>query len=411
MKIKLINPGFKNMRTRNFQSQMNRYWFPILAMPMLSAVTPERHKVSFTDELFKRVDFNESVDLVGITGMTAQINRAYQIADTYREKGIPVILGGIHASSLPEEAKRHADSVVIGEADDIWINVLEDFEQNQLRPFYKKTREVNLGNLPWPNRNIYDGIKIPPNGTTNSVQVSRGCPYNCNFCSVTEFFGHKIRLRPVDCVIKEVKAINNPMICFVDDNILPNYKYSKELFTRLIDLNIEWGGQSTINIAERDEILKLCANSGCRSLLIGLESINHEAIQAMGKNVNKISKYKDYIKKIQDSGIKVLGSFIFGTDQDDPSVFECTWKFIRDSNLAVPLFNILTPFPNTEIFRQMDRDNRILTYDWSEYTTNTVVFKPKKMTAEQLLEGSGWLYGQQHYSIAGSVKANSIGWN
>jgi radical SAM superfamily enzyme YgiQ (UPF0313 family) len=410
MKLKLINPGFKNMRTRTFKSFMDRYWFPILAMPMIAALTPDKYEISFTDEIFGDIDFEEHVDIVGITATTAQANRAYKLADYYREKGIPVIIGGIHASSLPKEAKKHADSIVVGEADDIWQLVLQDFENDRLQPFYRKELVVDIAKLPWPRRNIYNGIRIPVNGTVNSVQVARGCPYNCNFCSVTEFFGHKVRLRPIDDVVDEVVDINDPMICFVDDNILINAKYSRELFTRLSDLNIQWGGQCTINVAENEELLDLCAKSGCKSLLIGIESVNEGSIESIGKRVNKIERYQDNIKRIQDAGIMVMGSFIFGLDEDDESIFESTWNFIKNSEMMIPLFNILTPFPNTRIFKQFEEENRIINYDWSDYNTHTVVYKPKKMTAEKLLYGYNWLYNQHHTVIGNKVKYNSLNW-
>lgn len=410
MKLKLISPGFRDMRSTEFKALMYRFWFPTLSLPMIAALTPDNFEISFCDELFERLDFNEDVDIVGITGMTAQICRAYEIADRYREKGVPVIIGGIHASTLPEEAGMHADCVIIGEAENIWPEAIRDFMEGNLRPVYKSMDYVELDNIPWAKREIYTGKNIPKSSSINSVQTSRGCPFDCSFCSVTRFFGNKYRLRPVDNVIEEIKSLKGKFVSLVDDNIIGSQKYAEELFIKLSELGFYWTGQSSINIADNDKLLDLCARSGCNGLLIGIESIDEENLKSINKKVNRVYKYMESIKKIQDKGIKVLGSFILGLDEDDASVFERTIKFIKETDIAVPIFNILTPYPGTRIYNKLMEENRIITNDWSYYTSTNVVYMPRKMTPDELLEGYRWSYAQVHIDISSNINIKPVGW-
>lgn len=410
-KLQLISPGFRDMNTAEFKSLMFRFWFPTLSLPMIAACTPGDFEVSFTDEIFEGIDFDKPIDIVGITGMTAQIMRAYKIADIYRKKGVTVIIGGIHASVLPDEAKMHADSVIVGEGETLWSSALSDFKNGTLRPVYRSDVFMNLVDMPWPKRDIYKNKPIPRIGTINSIQTSRGCPFDCDFCSVTRFFGNKFRLRPIDDVIDEIKSLKSKIVSLIDDNIVGNAKYAEEFFIKLANLEVWWTGQSSISLATDSRLLDLCAKSGCKGLLVGIESLNQKNLQSIGKKTNKVYQYMESIKKIQDKGIRVLGSFIFGLDDDDPSVFEQTVKFVKESGMAVPLFNILTPYPGTRIYDKLILENRILVADWSYYTSTNVVYMPKKMRPEELQDGYKWAYQQIHGDINSRVNyQKSSGW-
>jgi radical SAM superfamily enzyme YgiQ (UPF0313 family) len=410
MKLKLISPGFRDMHSAEFKSLMFRYWFPTLSLPMIAAVTPSNFEISFTDELFDIIDFAENVDIVGITGMTAQAPRAYEIADAYRKRNVPVVIGGIHASILPEEAITHCDSVIIGEGEVLWPQVLDDFIKGELKQFYRSNGYIGLNNLPAAKREIYSSVQIPKNGSINSVQTSRGCPFDCDFCSVTKFFGNKYRLRPLDEVMFEIESLRGNFISVVDDNVVGNIKYATDFFKRLSEHNLQWTGQSSINIADNIELLKVCAESGCNGLLIGIESIDQQNLIGINKKTNRVYKYAESIKRIQDKGIKVLGSFIFGLDNDNPSVFESTIKFIQETDLAIPLFNILTPYPGTRTYQSLESQNRIFNHDWSYYTSTNVVFEPENMTVDELEDGYKWAYTQLHSRINKSTPFRPVGW-
>ena len=404
--LKLISPGFKNMRSAEFKTMMFRYWFPTLSLPMIAALTDtEKFDIKFCDELFDSIEFTEQVDLVGITGMTAQINRAYVIADKYREKGVPVIIGGIHASVLPNEAKLHADSVMIGESESTWGEALEDFLKGELKPFYKNPTFHSLGKLPNPDRSFYEGKVMTHQGTMNSVQTTRGCPFDCDFCSVSEFFGKKFRTRPIDEVIAEIETLDGSYYSFIDDNIVGDATYSLELFSRLEGMNIKWTGQASITIASNEKLLDACAKSGCNGLLIGIESVNEKSLKSVNKIANRVDDYRESIDKIQSRGINILGSFIFGLEDDDSSVFENTLEFIYKSKLAVPVFNILTPYPGTRVYNQLVAENRIISTDWGDYSSMNVVYRPSRMTPEELHDGYRWAYQNMHSNLKNQTRA------
>lgn len=400
MHIKFILPGFKNMQSREFKSLMFRYWFPSLTIPILSALTPPDIERSFVDEVFESIDFNEHVDLVAISAMTAQVTRGYEIADFYRSKGVPVIMGGVHVSALPDEALQHADSVMIGEAELQWQTMLNDFQSGALKRVYTCNNHVRMDDIPLPDRSIFAGKKRPKHGTINSIQATRGCPNNCSFCSVTRFFGNTYRYRDIDSIINEILTLDTTKeICFVDDNIYGNREYAKKLFIRLKELNIRWSGQGNITLSKDKELLKLCAESGCSGLLMGIESINENNLKSINKRTNHVNEYIDAIKQIQDSGIKILGSFIFGLEDDTVDIFPKTLRFVEETGIALPAFNILTPYPGTKTAAELEQENRIFSYDWSDYTATKAVFYPKKMTVDELNEGYKWIYSAVHSNI------------
>jgi len=332
---------------------------------------------------------------VGITALTITAKRAYEIADTFRAKGVKVILGGSHPSALPKEASQHADAVVIGEAEGIWANVIEDFKANKLQRIYSQREQPSLLNLPIPRRDLFaDGAYY----FRNTISTTRGCPYACSFCSVTSFFGHTYRCRPVEEILKEIETMNyKKLICFVDDNIAGKPKFAKELFRALVSYKLKWIAQASVTIARDDELLKLAAASGCMILLIGFETLSQDNLAAMGKRVNVVDEYEMVIRKIHSHGIAIHGFFILGLDEDDEYVFERTIRFAQKMQLESAQFAWPVPYPGTALYESLDKAGRIITKSWSQYES-IVVFEPKLMSREILQKGRDWVW-REFYSL------------
>jgi len=363
--------------------------FPYLALTTLAALTGEEWEISIVDENVDSLDFSDLPDLAAISIMTPLAKRGYEIADSFREKGVSVVLGGIHPTMMKDEAKIHADSVVMGEAEETWPLVLSDFKQGNLQPFYKSTNFSSLERLSVPKRNLLNRKSY---FFTNTIQTTRGCPFDCEFCSVTSFYGRTYRVRPVEDVISEIGYMEKGFLFFVDDNIAGKPSYAKELFRALIPLKIKWFSQASLSIIKDRELLDLAQRSGCKGLFIGFESLSQENLKAMGKSMNRADDYKEAIKMIHDHGIGIQGSFIFGTDFDDKSVFSDVLRFIEKTHLEAVLFSVLTPFPGTRVYETLLRENRIIDTDWEKYDMNHVVFRPKKMTPKELQDGFNWAY-------------------
>jgi len=387
VKIRLIDPISERSLLQHTRKELKTLWFPHLSLTTVAAMTPADIDVAITDENVESIDFEEESDLVGLTGMTIHASRAYAIARSFRERGVPVVMGGPHASALPEEAKEHVDAVVIGEAEDVWSEVLADAACGSLKPFYRADGYCSMDHARPPRREL---LKQGAYMTANCLQTSRGCPFKCDFCYVTNFFGNTYRCKALHNVIKEVEALPDDLIVFVDDNITGDREYAKNLFAALAPLRRRWAGQSSLTIARDDELLRLAAESGCVSLFIGIESLSPENLRSVHKTFNKVAEYEDSLKKIHDHGIMVLAGLIFGFEYDDEGVFERTVRFVERTKIEAPCFFILTPLPGTPFFTRMDREDRILHRNWSHYTGADVVFRPKLMTEETLQKGFNW---------------------
>ena len=311
-KILLINPSFKG----SLHSNIKVLAIPPLNLTMIARYTPEQYEVEIVDEAVEDLNFDAQADLVGITCMTPLAPRAYELAAHFRKRGVPVVMGGIHASYMPEEALRYADTVVVGEAENIWPRLLEDFAQGRMQKIDQADEQPDIETLLPPRRDLLTGEYF-----VQTVQTGRGCPFNCNFCSVTAFNGARYRLRNINSVIDEINSIAAKRLFIVDDNIVGSgEKYiqrAKELFTRLKECDKEWGSQSCLNIVEHDDLLKTARESGCRLLLIGFESMDTDSLKGMHKPVNmrpSTRNFSDAIKKLHDNGIAIVGCFIFGAD-------------------------------------------------------------------------------------------------
>ena len=352
MKLELIQPVSQKVHHRLHEQKKSLA--PPLSLAQIAALTPPEFEVSISDENISSVDLHKDVDLVGITTMTQTANRAYEIADSYRARGIKVVIGGIHASVLPEEASKHADSVVIGEAEGIWSTLIEDFKSNNLKSIYRQDKRPSLVNLPVPRRDLFDkAAYVVPQTTV----TTRGCPYNCSFCSVTTFMGHTYRCRPIKEILKEIEAFDaSKPILFLDDNITGNPKFAKELFRALIPYKINWISQCSVTIAKDDELLKLAAASGCMLMAIGFESITPTSLTSVGKKANWVDKYEADIRKIHSHGIGIHGFFIFGFDDEKEDVFYRTLRFAQKMKLESAQFSLLRPYPGTALYESLDKE-------------------------------------------------------
>jgi radical SAM superfamily enzyme YgiQ (UPF0313 family) len=378
MKIELIVPAVEeNARVPN------------LALPILSALTPPDVNISFTDDLLTPIDLErdlKEVDLVGITVLTKTALRAYDIADAYRKMGVPVVLGGIHPSALPEEAKEHADAVVIGEAEQLWGRLIEDARNKDLQAFYQQESFTDPGNIPKPRREV-----LPARGyfPIDVVQATRGCPFRCEFCSVRKFFGDTYRVRPVSDVLEEVRSLRHRMIMFNDDNIIGNPSYSKELLSALIPFKKKWIGQASLSGLKQAENIALLARSGCTGLLIGFESLSKSNLTQSQKYQNDPAEYREIIDTLHRFGITIWGSFIFGFDDDDPSIFEETVAFAIRTKLFSVVFALLTPYPGTSFYERVKKEGRLVQDRWwllERPEESAPYFIPKKMSGEVLRE-------------------------
>jgi radical SAM superfamily enzyme YgiQ (UPF0313 family) len=366
---------------------------PNLGLLRVAALTPPGWDVRIVDEKVEPLDLQQGADLIGITTMTPTAPRAYQLADHFRSRGAKVVLGGMHASKMVEEALEHSDAVLVGEAEGLWPRLVTDFEQGLLGSVYQHQGPLpDLGGLPAPDWEHYREKRYLP---VHFVETTRGCPIDCDFCSVTSAFGGRYRNRPLEDVLAELHGLKpfdglltlKNCVFFVDDNIVANRAYAREFLSRIADLGLKWFGQASMNITRDDEILRLCQRSGCIGLFVGFESLSEETLKSVGKRVNHPDRYFEVVQKLHDHGIGVDASFVFGFDTDGPEVFDRTLVFALKAKLDIAYFSILTPYPGTRLHSQFKAENRLLTEDWSLYDGARVVYRPKTMTADQLLEG------------------------
>jgi len=359
---------------------------PQLALNLLEGITPPHHQVTLIEEEIESIDLDMECDLVGLSFMTSNAPRAYYLADEFRKRGKKVVMGGVHPSILPDEALTHADSVVIGEAEGVWEQVLEDFQNGKQQRKYHK---------PFPSLDKYVHIKHR-RGTKKRlfgavpVMTTRGCPYNCEFCCVHDVFGRKIRHVPIENVVRDIQDSEGKTFLFLDDNIIGDPKYAKELFRIIKPMNIRWAGQASISFVKETEMMHLAAESGCVGLFFGLESVSKSQLQAMRKSPKDLEHVEDAIKRVKDFGIHFHASMIFGFDNDTKDVFPETLDFLNRNKVSSASLNVLTPYPGTKTYQDLKAEGRLITNNWRYYDHNTVVFKPRHMTSLELYAGRIW---------------------
>jgi radical SAM superfamily enzyme YgiQ (UPF0313 family) len=393
-KILLINPVGR--RSGTLLSRFST--FPPLSLAYVAAVTPSDWEVEIADENFGRFEFQEA-DLVGITAFTGSINRAYEIAQKYKKRGTPVIMGGIHASMMPDEALQYADSVVIGEVEGIWKKVIQDFENNRLFSRYSGPR-VDLAHTDIrPRRDL-----LHPDYIWHSVQTSRGCPFNCNFCSVSRYLGKEYRQRGAEPVLDELQELEGNYVFFLDDNLIGYSPQSKkramELFRGMVQrgLRKKWWMQASINVADNEHLIEQAAQAGCMYVFIGFETIDEGSLKDMKKGINLkigIENYKKVVDTFHRYGIGVLGAFVIGNDYESPKYYRELADFLVRSGIDAVQITILTPLPGTRLMEELQRKGLLLyeqfPEDWDKYRFSYVVHRPTGVDPETIYQGNNYI--------------------
>jgi radical SAM superfamily enzyme YgiQ (UPF0313 family) len=396
MRLLLIQPSrFRNGRL----DQRKRRWLLGMTLPYLAALTPRDIQVEIKDDLLEEITFQEKADLVALTFMSHQAPRAYQLAAGFRQRGIPVVMGGFHATLAPDECQEHADALVLGEAEEAWPRLLRDFQAGKMQSRYQSPKLSDLKNLPVPRYDLLDLKKYKLLNIPS--QTTRGCPYNCNYCEVTQVYGGKFRHRPVDEVIEEIKEIHrvtqSDFIYFVDDNFVANRRHAMAIMERLIPLKLIYGCLATANVGDDPEVLDLMAKSGCLHVNIGMESISPESLKAINKKQNKVMDYERQFRALRDRGIGFSVNVMFGLDGDRPDIFETTVDFLIRVKAPVSFMFILAPRPGTKVQEQLLKENRIFDHNWANYCGFKVVYQPRHMTVKELEEGY-WRANRKFYS-------------
>ncbi|MCX6054768.1 MAG: radical SAM protein [Chloroflexi bacterium] len=386
----LINP-VNPARTGLTVNKSSR--FPPISLGIIAALTPPDWLVEIIDECWEPFVYKDA-DLVGITAFTASAPRAYEIAAIYRNKGVPVVMGGIHCSMCPQEALTNVDAVVIGEAEGVWPKVINDLVSGKLKKVYKGDYP-SLKGMPTPRRDLFN-----PGYIFASIQTSRGCPMDCEFCSVTTFNGHRYRRRPTQDILDELKTIPQEMLFFVDDNIIGYGQESRdatlELFKGMVELKLNklWFCQASLNFADDEEVLHWASKAGCKMVFLGLEAEDAGALKVVEKRLNLqkgVDSYSAAFESIHRAGIAVLGAFIFGLDGDTPQKLEQRGDYMIRNAVDVMQTTYLTPLPGTRLFDRYKNEDRLIytnfPEDWTHYDMTDVVFRPEGMKTEELISG------------------------
>jgi radical SAM superfamily enzyme YgiQ (UPF0313 family) len=426
-RLLLVDPYPRNNPYHLTAAERRAVWFPKLSLPTIAAYTPDSWDVDLVDEAVTDIDFDHPCEMVGLSIMTCYAPRAYEIAAEFRKRGKTVVLGGVHPTYCPEEALRHCDAIVCGEAEDLWPELVADYEAGHMKREYRMTSFPSLENYKSPRVEL-----LSPDAymTRQCSFTTRGCHFDCEFCSVSPFNGKTTRRRPVPEVIKELVQVqrfvrselverisNEPfwqamkttfrirvgiddggIVAFVDDLHNSNRAYCRELWAALKPLKLKWGCQSTLFLADDEEMVKLAAESGCVSVFVGMESLDEDCLEETNKPFNRVQKFAQEIKMFHDYGIMVNPGIVFGFDNDDESVFERAVDFLNKNQVELAYFNVLTPLPGTALFDRYEKAGRIFDRDWAKYDGKHVVFQPSRMTPEQLQEGFHWA-NHQFYSL------------
>ncbi len=383
-KITLIQPSVGINEEGTYPKSWSMY---PLNLAVIAGLTPEENEVSFVDDRFEEIPYASPTDLVAMPVETYTAKRTYSIADKFREEGVPVILGGMHATLVPKEAKQHADSIVVGDAEQSWIKAIGDLERGSLSEVYNVPLERKVLPKVPIDRTIFEGHKYLP---VSLIETGRGCYFGCDFCAVTAMHNGTYRAKPIDDIVTEIKETGKKDFYFVDDNFVSDFRRTKDLCDAITPLNIRWISQGSINMAEDSKLLSSLEKSGCFNMLIGFESLNPETLKTMGKTWASAKRdYTESIKKIRDHGITVYATFVFGYDTDTKEDFKRTLDFAIDQKFALAAFNHLAPFPGTPLYQRLKEQGRLLYDNWwlrDEGKFGEVLYQPKNMSPEELSE-------------------------
>ncbi|HOY66011.1 MAG TPA: radical SAM protein [Candidatus Ozemobacteraceae bacterium] len=390
MKLLLIQPSgtIHRFRVGSFPKSLR---YAPLTLTTLAALVPQDLdvEIELADEGVQLVDFESRPDLVAMTILTGTCMRGYAIADHFRRRGIPVVIGGVHATLCPDEAQQHADCVVVGFGERSWPQLLRDFKQGAMQKRYTDFQSPSLVKYVRPRRDL---LRKEGYITTNTIWATRGCLNECDFCSIPATWGNNFYKRPIDEVVAEIADMPGNEFVLVDPSPMEDPDHAKQLFRAIGTLKKKWFGLSTTKIGKDPELLRIVGDSGCKGLLIGFESINQMSIGSIGKDHNSVDFYIDLVKRMHDHGMGVQACFVFGLDDDKPDIFRRTVDFCDRAHIDLPRFSTYTPFPNTAAYRKLDAEDRILTRDWTLYDVEHIVVQPKGMSVEQIREGLHWAW-------------------
>jgi radical SAM superfamily enzyme YgiQ (UPF0313 family) len=410
LKVVLISPKGPLYRHRGGIWKKSLRYQP-LTLTTLAALIPSDVPVDLRliDEGIADVPLDLEADLVGLTVITGTANRAYELADHFRSRGIAVVLGGPHVTLIPDDAQPHADAIVVGYAEDTWPQLLRDFAAGEMQARYHQAPGLEIGGRPFPRRDLLPSEHFL---TSNVFEATRGCVHSCDFCVVPTAWGRKPFQKPVAEVIADIRQHGARKLIFIDLNLVAHRGYALELFRALIPLQVQWYGLATVLLANDPELLELCGRSGCRGLLMGLESISPANLRANHKSFNSPENYAGVVQRLHDHGIALQGCFVFGLDEDEPDVFMKTAEFAVAAHIDLPRFAVVTPFPNTPLYHRLDAEGRILTRNWELYDAQHVVFQPAKMSVQQLQDGveTAWKHAYSVRSIARRIRHSPAPW-
>jgi radical SAM superfamily enzyme YgiQ (UPF0313 family) len=386
LSIALISPKGPLYRHRGGIFGRSLRYMP-LTLPTLAALVPGdlgAHVRCF-DEGIEDIDPALDADIVGLTVITGTARRAYELAAGFRSRGVTVVLGGPHVTLLPDEAQEHADSIVVGYSEDEWPRLLRDFVAGQLQPRYTQSPGLRLTGRPFADRAVLPERRYL---TADVFEATRGCIHSCSFCVVPAAWGRRPLQKPVEAVVEELQRRNARRAIFIDLNLIADRPYAAALFEALIPLRIQWFGLATTLLCDDLPLLDLAAASGCRGLLMGLESLSPKALRDSCKGFNDPSDYARVVHELHRRKIALQGCFVFGLDQDTPDVFLKTAQFAIDCGIDLPRFAVVTPFPGTQLYRELSEQGRILTRNWELYDAQHVVFQPAQMSVDELQKGT-----------------------
>jgi radical SAM superfamily enzyme YgiQ (UPF0313 family) len=394
LKIQLLSPAGEIHRGESGIFKTALRYAPLTLTTLAALVPPELDaEITIQDEGVQPLDLDFTPSLVGITAITGTSLRAYDIADRLRAKGHTVVLGGVHATLLPDEAAEHADAIVLSYAEKSWPQLVRDFAAGKLQSRYFARTGQRLEGVPIARRDL---LKKKKYATINSIEATRGCPHRCDFCAVPAAWSGIYAHRPVEEVVAELRTFEGRTALFIDLSPVEDVNYAKALYRAMIPLRMRWVGLATTRIAEDAELLDLAAKSGCKGLLIGFESISQDTLNETRKGFHKAQNYGDVVKRLHDHGVGIQGCFVFGFDTDDDSVFERTVEFVDRTQIDLPRYAVMTPFPGTGYYRRLEAAGRLLHRNWSLYDVEHVVFQPKQMSPERLQEGLEWAWRQSY---------------
>lgn len=410
IKIALISPKGPLYRHRGGIWKKSLRYQP-LTLTTLAALVPKdvSAELELIDEGIADVPLDLEADLIGLTVITGTARRAYELADHFRARGITVVLGGPHVTLIPEDAEPHADAVVIGYAEDTWPELLRDFIGGSLKKIYRQAPGLDLAGRPFARRELLPGRHYL---TSNVFEATRGCVHSCDFCVVPTAWGRKPWQKPVAEVVADIRQMGAQELIFVDLNLIAHRGYALALFTALIPLRLQWYGLATVLLADDPELLDLAARSGCKGLLMGLESISVTNLRQNHKGFNSPESYARVVERLHAHGIALQGCFVFGLDDDHPDVFLKTARFAVEAGIDLPRFAVVTPFPNTPLYKRLESEGRILTKDWELYDGQHVVFQPRHMTVNELQKGieTAWKHAYSLPSIVRRIRRSPAPW-